>query len=75
VGPDRTYSDPDHCQSRFTSDYRKELNAWECPGGIDRAELNECLTEIRNNDCNSPFESLERAIACRSGDLCKATPR
>jgi hypothetical protein len=75
VGPDRTYSDPDHCQSRFTSDYRKELNAWECPNGIDRAELNECLTEIRNNDCNSPFESLERAIACRSGDLCKATTR
>src|SRR5262245_489162 len=58
VGQDRTYADTDHCQSRFKSDYQKELNAWECPGGIDRKELDKCLTEIRDNDCNSPFESL-----------------
>jgi hypothetical protein len=75
VGQDRTYSDKDHCLTRFKGDFQKELNAWECPGGINRDELTECLTEIRNNDCNSPFDSLERVIACRSSDLCEGTRR
>ena len=75
VGQDRTYADTDHCQARFKTDYGKELNSWECPGGIGRSELDKCLTEIRNSDCKSPIDLLERAITCRSGALCKPAPQ
>ncbi|WP_438031284.1 DUF6184 family natural product biosynthesis lipoprotein [Sorangium sp. So ce233] len=46
----------------------------ECPGGIDSNELNECLQEIGNDDCNNPLDTLGRIVACRSSDLCRATP-
>ncbi|XYI02129.1 DUF6184 family natural product biosynthesis lipoprotein [Sorangium sp. So ce1128] len=74
IGADREYSSTEACSSRIQTEWRDELNLAECPGGIDAKELNECLQEIRNNDCNNPLDTLGRIVACRSSDLCKATP-
>jgi hypothetical protein len=35
-------------------------------------ELDECLEEIRNEDCGNPFDTLGRLAACRENDICKA---
>jgi hypothetical protein len=70
VGADQKFGSRDECVTKTRTDWAEDLSAYECPGGIDQKELNECLAEIRNDDCNNPFDSLERVVACRSSDIC-----
>ena len=72
VGPGQDYSSTKACQEKISADWRDELNAYDCPGGVVTKELSECLEEIKNEDCASPFDTLGRVVACRSSDLCKA---
>src|SRR5512139_2832275 len=75
VGSDRKYKDGSECRSKMQADLSDDLSSDECRGGIDGKELNECLAEIREYDCNNPLDRLETAAACRESDLCKAMPR
>jgi Family of unknown function (DUF6184) len=69
-GPGKEYADRDACTTRIKSSLRGELSATECPAGIDRKELGECLEEIRNENCDNPLDQLGRLVACRSSDMC-----
>jgi hypothetical protein len=71
IGPDKKYSSMDDCEARVKTDWRDDLNARECPSGIDREQLEECLDEIRNEDCANPFDTLGRVAACTVGQLCE----
>ncbi|HEY8946778.1 MAG TPA: DUF6184 family natural product biosynthesis lipoprotein [Polyangiaceae bacterium] len=71
VGADRKFSSTDDCMARVRNDWRDELTARECPGGIDQSELSECLTEIRNEDCGNPFDTLGRMAACTVAEICE----
>jgi hypothetical protein len=72
LGPDKTHASLEACERAIGNDWREELNAYECPGGIVTKEFDECLAEIKNEDCGAPFDKLERIVACRSSDMCKA---
>jgi hypothetical protein len=72
IGPDKKYSSMDDCEARVKTDWRDDLNARECPSGINQDQLEECLTEIRNEDCASPFDTLGRVAACTVGQLCES---
>jgi hypothetical protein len=72
VGPDEEYSSEQECMQKIRSDWHEELEARECPGGVVEKELNECLNEVRNDDCGNPFDTLGRIAACRESDLCKS---
>lgn len=72
IGEDEDYTSRIDCRSKIRSEWAEELNEYECPGGIVMKEFDECLEEIRNEDCANPFDTLGRIIACRSGDICKA---
>jgi hypothetical protein len=72
IGPGQDYSSARACQEKISADWRDELNAYDCAGGVVVKELNECIEEIKNEDCSSPFDTLGRVVACRSSDLCKA---
>jgi hypothetical protein len=74
IGADRKYASVDACRSKVQSEWSKDLNLSDCPGGIDQKELSECLQEIRNDDCNNPLDHIGRVAACRSSDLCRALP-
>jgi hypothetical protein len=67
---DKDYADRDACTIGIKSKLRDELSARECPAGIDRKELGECLEEIRNESCDNPLDQLGRVVACRSSDMC-----
>jgi hypothetical protein len=71
IGGEKKFSSMDDCLTRVRTDWKDDLNARECPGGINRPQLDECLTEIRNEDCSSPFDTLERVAACTSGQICE----
>ena len=72
IGPGEKYASVSICQQKIGADWQQELNSYDCPGGVVVKELNECLEEIKNEDCSSPFDTLGRVVACRSSDICKA---
>jgi hypothetical protein len=74
VGPDKTFSSAQDCLVRIQSDWKDELNARECPGGINQHELNECMTQVRAEACSNPFDTLARITECTSGQICIEKP-
>jgi hypothetical protein len=73
VGAGKKWASVETCRSDLMTKGRDELSAAECPGGIVQKELQECLGEIQNENCNNPLDKLGRLAACRSSDLCKST--
>lgn len=73
VGADKRFTSRDVCSQKIKADMRDDLNAKECPRGIDQKELNECLQEIQNENCNNPIDMIGRLAACRTSDLCLST--
>jgi hypothetical protein len=73
VGPDKKYTSTDVCSQKLRADMRDDLNAKDCPHGIDQKELDECLTDIKKEDCNNPIDTISRLAACRTGDMCLKT--
>ena len=49
---------------------KDDLNAKDCPYGVDQKELNECLEAIRKEECNNPLDTISRLAACRTSDMC-----
>jgi hypothetical protein len=70
VGPDQDYSSSDNCEEKIKADWNEDLNKYECPNGIVQAELDECLTDIKKEDCGNPFDSLARVMSCTASDIC-----
>jgi hypothetical protein len=71
VGADKKYSSAADCMTRVRNDWRDDLNARECPGGVNQRQLDECLAKIRNEDCGSPFDTLSRLSECTAGQICE----
>jgi len=70
VGADKKFASTDVCAQKLRADMKNDLNVQDCPRGIDQKELDECLSEIRNESCNNPIDKLERLAACSTSDLC-----
>lgn len=66
----KQYLTTDQCLTSVATEWREDLNRYECPGGFDQKDLDECMREIKNEDCRNPFDRLERIIACRASDIC-----
>ena len=73
VGADKRFTSGEVCTQKVRADMRDDLNAKDCPRGIDQKELNECLEEIKNENCNNPIDMIGRLAACRTSDLCLKT--
>lgn len=70
IGADKSYSSTQDCLARIRSDWKDDLNARECPGGVDQQQLDECLTQIRAESCGNPIDTLARLTECTSGQIC-----
>lgn len=70
VGSNKKYSSHNDCMARIRDDWKADLNARECRGGINQSELNECMTAIRAEECNSPFDTLDRVGECTAAQIC-----
>lgn len=70
IAPDKRYSSMEDCVTRVREDWRDDLDARACPSGVNETQLNECLSEIRQEDCSSPFDTLERVAACTASQIC-----
>jgi hypothetical protein len=74
IGPEEGYVSVAACESEIRSEWQDELNATACGAGVAQKQLDECLEEVRNEDCVNAIDTLERLGACRSNDLCKESP-
>jgi hypothetical protein len=71
VGDGKTYASRQVCMDQFRGGVANDLNAHQCPGGINAAAVQECLTAIGNEECGAhPVEAIIRIDKCRSGALC-----
>lgn len=70
IGDGEKYASQDVCVEEIREEWREDLNARECPGGIHDAQLEECLNDIRSEDCNSPFDTLARVTSCTAASIC-----
>jgi hypothetical protein len=63
----------DHCLQVMRADANDELSDSDCRDGVAQRELQECLSEIANEDCGgvaSVLDDVDTFISCRSGSLC-----
>jgi len=70
IGDNKSYSSSQDCLARIRADWKEDLNARECPGGVNNQELNECLQQIRAEACGNPFDTLARITECTQGQIC-----
>ncbi len=70
IGNDQTYSSSQDCLARIQADWKEELNARDCPGGVNERELNDCLDQVRGEACSNPFDTLARISECTAGQIC-----
>ena len=69
IGPTAKYDNFEHCMNVMRVDSYKKVR--DCRDTIDQGDLNQCVSEIRNQDCSGPFDSFERSIQCNMDNLCE----
>ena len=74
IGANKTYSSQQDCLARIQNDWKEDLNARQCPGGINQHELDECLEQVRSEACANPFDTLARVTECTSRQICIEQP-
>lgn len=70
IGGEKKYSSMEDCVARIREDWKDDLDARACPNGVNQTQLNECLSQVRGEECSSPFDTLERVAACTAGQIC-----
>jgi hypothetical protein len=70
VGPKQKYLTHSECVTKTQNDKRDDINASDCPRGIEEHALAKCLDAIRSEDCGNPLDTIGRVNACRTGNLC-----
>jgi hypothetical protein len=70
IGDNAKYGTREHCMNVMREDARSQLDSSDCEHEIDQNDVQECLTEINNEDCGGPVDKLEQLVACRTDDLC-----
>jgi hypothetical protein len=70
VGPNQKYVSRDVCLDQMRGSLANDLNAYECPRGIDESQLERCMAAIRSEECSHPLDTISRMEKCRTGALC-----
>ncbi len=71
IGSGGKYASKHACNEQVRREWAEPLNGRECPRGVNEEELEECLEDIRGEDCNNPFDSLERVLSCGTVEICR----
>jgi hypothetical protein len=70
IGPGAKYASRSVCMDQLHGSIANDLNAYECPRGLDSAGVDRCMAAIKSEECNHPFDTLTRYDKCRTGALC-----
>ena len=70
IGAGQKYASRDECQQKLVSDTSNDLNATNCPRGLDQDALNRCMNAMDNEPCSLSIDTLARIADCRTGAIC-----
>jgi hypothetical protein len=70
IGNGKKYSSTQDCLTRVRDDWKDDLNARECPHGVNQTELDQCIDQVRNEECSNPLDTLSRMTQCTAGQIC-----
>jgi hypothetical protein len=70
VGAGKKFADRDACNRELSHNTHPELRSEQCPRGIDENRLQTCLSEIQDERCGNPIDTIDRMANCRRGKLC-----
>ena len=70
VGAKQKYPNRAECVMLMQDDKRDEINEKDCPGGLDKKQLNACLVAIHDESCGNALDAINRLVACRASSIC-----
>jgi hypothetical protein len=70
IGPGAKYASRSVCMEQVHGSIANDLNAYNCPRGLDSAGVDRCMSAIKSEECSHPFDTLTRYDKCRTGALC-----
>lgn len=70
VGQGQKFASLDVCKQQRSSDTSNDLNATNCPRGLDQDAINRCMNAIQNEPCSTSLDTLSRVVDCRTDALC-----
>lgn len=70
IGPGAKFVSRSTCTEQIHGSIANDLNAYNCPRGLDSAGVDRCMAAIKSEECNHPFDTLTRYDKCRTGALC-----
>jgi hypothetical protein len=70
VGAGRRYVSYDGCTTEMRGVAMNHLTTHACPHGIDAAQLDKCLADLRGERCSNVLDTIDRVTACSTSSLC-----
>jgi hypothetical protein len=70
IGQGRKYATREVCQTQLRSDTMSDLNAKNCPRGLDQGAVDHCLSAIQAEPCTLSVDTFARIADCRAGAIC-----
>ncbi len=70
IGPREKFASRALCMDKLRGDIGNDLNAYNCPRGLDNDAVDRCMMAIKGEECSTPFDTLTRYDKCRTGALC-----
>jgi hypothetical protein len=70
IGQGHKYATRDVCETLLRSDTMNDLNAKNCPRGLDKDAVEHCLLAIKAEPCSMSIDTLARIADCRTGAIC-----
>jgi len=70
VGPGRTYASAAACKDEISASTFNDLNAYNCPHGIDQKQLESCVQSLATRDCGLSLKTLTESDQCKASGMC-----
>jgi len=70
VGPGAKFASRTTCMDQIRGSIGNNLNAYDCPRGLDGDGVDRCMAAIKSEECDHPFDTLTRYDKCRTGAMC-----
>ncbi|MDF2696175.1 MAG: hypothetical protein K0S65_4558 [Labilithrix sp.] len=69
IGQGKKHADRDACMREAMQNTRGTLRVDQC-AMLDQGKLSTCLSDIKNERCGNPLDTLDTMTSCTRGKLC-----
>lgn len=70
IGAGNKYATRETCLEQVQGSIGNDLNAYNCPRGLDHDAVDRCMAAIQSEECSHPFDTLTRFDKCRTSAMC-----